>query len=277
MIETKLSHVRLMVLVIGLCGLTSASVWSIDRTEDDSTRVEDTLPSVPAAEDTTVSDEPPVELSPMEAEMSNREPQGIGDFTIGFGYSAPQGTFTRYADVGFHALARATIPTRERSPLAFWVDFTFTYFKNEDRQVYIEYESSDEYYYGDAKEVLDETAYALHLGLQLGNPTRRAFFRPRAAIGAGFYVFATGVKYIALDGREDDELTGFKDQVLGRFGWRGVLGADFFFTPRWGIAVDLHYDHVLHMHLTAEAENRNLTARFQGIAIGVIFAHQHLE
>lgn len=277
MIETNLLRVSVMVLVISLCGPTHAAMPSIDRVEEDTTRVEDTLPFVPAPEDTTVPDEPAVDPSLTEADTIDREPRTVGDFSIGLGYSAPQGTFTRYADVGFHALLRVNFRAQEQFPLSFWLGLTYTHFSTEDSRVYVEFPDLYDPYYGEAKELLKEKAYAILVGVQLGNPTRRAFFRPRASFGVGLYVFATTVKYIALDGRDDEELWGYTDEILGRFGWRGVLGADFFFTPKWGIAVDLHYDHVLRLNLTADTESRNVTARFQGIAVGVVFALEHME
>ena len=277
MIETNLLRISVMVLVISLCGPTHAAMPSIDRVEEDTTRVEDTLPFVPAPEDTTGPDEPAIDPSLTEAGTIDREPRTVGDVTIGLGYSAPQGTFTRYADVGFHALLRVNFRAQEQFPLSFWLGLTYTHFSTEDSRVYVEFPDLYDPYYGEAKELLKEKAYAVLFGVQLGNPTRRAFFRPRASFGVGLYVFATTVKYIALDWRDDEELWGYTDEILGRFGWRGVLGADFFFTPKWGIAVDLHYDHVLRLNLTAATESRNVTARFQGIAVGVVFAMEHME
>jgi len=277
MIRTNRIPCRLIVAAAILCGTAPSAVLAIDRTEEDTTRVEDTLPFVPADEDTVGWDEPAVEPHLTEANTTVRKPGIVGDVTIGFGHSAPQGTFNRYADIGFHALLRVNFRAQEQFPLSFWAGFTFTHFSTEDSRVYVEFPDLYDPYYGVAKELLEEDAYAIQVGVQLGNPTRRAFFRPRASFGVGLYVFATTVKYIALDWRDDEELWGYTDELLGRFGWRGVIGADFFFTPRWGISVDLHYDHVLRLNLTADGANRDLTARFQGIAVGAVFSIERLD
>ena len=277
MSKSRLTGIGLVVMIAILCQPTQAALLLIDREQKDSTRVEDTLPLVPADEDSVGWAEPEAELSPTVADTADREPPMVGEMAIGLGYSAPQGTFTRYADIGFHGSLRVNFRAREQFPVSIWVGLTYTHFSTAESRVYVEFPDIYDPYYGVAKELLEEDAYAIHLGVQLGNPTRRGFLRPRAAVGVGLYVFSTTVKYIALDWRDDSELWGYTDEILGRFGWRSIVGADLFFTPQWGLSVDLHYDHVLRLNLTEAAENRHVTARFQGIAIGVTFALEHID
>ena len=267
MIGTNLLRIGVVVATV-LLGVTApAAVLAIDRVDEDSTRVADTLPFAPADEDSVGWDETAAELPTVEADPPVRGPRTVGDLTMSLGYSAPQGTFTRYASTGFHALLRVSFPAQDKAPISFWFGFAFTHFSRQESTVYVEYTSHDYSYYGPAREVLEEDAFALHVGLQLGNPTRRAFFRPRASLGVGLYVFSTTVKYFEPDWPDDYELGGYTDQLLGRFGWRGVVGADFFFTPKWGLSLDLHYDHVLRLNLSEATESKNITARFQGIAV----------
>ena len=56
------------------------------------------------------------------------------------------------------------------------------------------------------------------VGLAEGN------HRVRAAKLAGLPSVPTTVKYFEPDWPDDYELGGYTDQLLGRFGWRGVLG-----------------------------------------------------
>ncbi len=276
MIRISLFSIVVALAVAILSQSAQAAAPSIDRVREDSTRVEDTLPYIPP-EDSAIGEERELELSIVEPETSEPDSSTVGDLTLSLGYSAPQGTFTRYADVGFHALLRVNFRLRERFPVSFWTGLTFTHFSRRESVVRVEFPDLEEPYYDKAREVLEEDAYALQVGLQIGNPTRRGFFRPRASIGVGLYVFSTTVKYFSLSWPDDEEIWGFTDQLLGRFGWRGIAGADLFFTPRWGFSIDIHYDHVLHLNLTDAANSRNITARFQGIAVGVVYALEFMD
>lgn len=277
MIRIGLFQVGVTLAIIMLSQSVQAAAPSIDRVREDSTKVEDTLPVAPPDEFPVPFHEPGIAVLGLEQEPAKSTPGPVGDFSLNLGYSAPQGTFTRYAETGFHVLLRVNFRLRERFPLSFWTGLTFTHFSRRESIVQVEFPDLEEPYYDKAREVLEEDAYGLQVGLQLGNPTRRGFFRPRASIGVGLYVFSTTVKYFTLAWPDDEQIWGFTDQLLGRFGWRGIVGADLFFTPRWGASVDILYDHVLHLNLTDAANSRNITARFQGIAVGVVYALEFMD
>ncbi len=198
----------------------------------------------------------------------------FGEAAISVGGSYPQGTFTRYADPGFMANFRATIHAPEVEFFAFWLDFSFVSFSSET----IETQSVTEIPGGPTiirpvDQRTSEDMYAGHIGLQIANPTRKGFFRPRAALGIGLYQFRNVITW--TETIDDTTSIVLADEVLDSqtsFGWRGLLGADFFVTPQIGITADFIYDHVFELNQDEGPDlNADLTSRFQGFTVGIVY------
>ncbi|MEW5702486.1 MAG: outer membrane beta-barrel protein [Candidatus Zixiibacteriota bacterium] len=196
----------------------------------------------------------------------------FGDLTLGIGGMWPQGSLTQYSDPGPNFLLRANYQIPQLRTVMLWGDVNATLFSSETQRAYIDV-------YGGRDIPVDQNtsqyAVSFHLGLQTGNPSRLGLFRPRAAIGIGIYVFATDVNWKGMN--QDDPIAEETTDSQGRFGWRGLLGSDFFFSPKWGIAVDLLYDQVWRLNQTEGKESAHLTSRFQGFSIGVVIPFETMQ
>lgn len=183
----------------------------------------------------------------------------FGEIAISAGGTYPQGTFTRYADPSFMANIHTTIHVPEVEFFAFWFDFSYVSFSLE----IIETQSITEIQGGPTiirpvEQLTREEMYTGHIGLQIANPTRKGFFRPRAALGIGLYQFRNVITW--TETIDDTTSIVLADEVLDSqtsFGWRGLLGADFFVTPQIGITADFIYDHVFEL---SQDEGPNLNA-----------------
>jgi hypothetical protein len=113
-----------------------------------------------------------------------------------------------------------------------------------------------------AKQETDRWAGAVNLGIQLGSPSRRGFFRPRAGIAPGFYLLGAQIDRTLP---QDPEPYYQSTLLLGRLGWKGVIGADLFFTRSAGLSLEFVYDQIWHI------ENRQ-SGRYQGFAVGITVA-----
>lgn len=95
-----------------------------------------------------------------------------------------------------------------------------------------------------------------------------------AGIGIGFYRFVTDLVWEA---ELADTTMEVARQVLDNqfcLGWRGVLGADFFFTPQFGASVDFLYDHVFDLKRIDGTEAVNKTSCFHGFTVGFVYMFQ---
>jgi hypothetical protein len=192
---------------------------------------------------------------------------GAGDVTLGLGGVWPQGSFAAYGDPGFTVLARGRLEVPGFPALSGWLDVNYVNFSAET----FETELST----GDISFPADQTttqqAVTVHIGAQLGSSSRKAFFRPRAAVGVGFYFFDTTLKLERKDA-DDDEEPLYTETLDSQacFGWRSVVGADFYFDQKWGVSVDLFYDHVSGLNRVEGDEETHRTSVYQGFAVGVV-------
>jgi hypothetical protein len=194
--------------------------------------------------------------------------KGAGEVTLGIGGVWPQGSFAAYGDPGPHFLARGELEIPGFPAAAGWVGLGFTLFSSESFRT----DATVEDITIPLEETTSQSAFSFHVGIQLGSSSRQAFFRPRAAVGVGFYQFTTNVELKRTDWHDDEEpLYSENLDSQFRFGWRGVLGADFYFTSKWGVSFDLLYDHVLDLNRIEGDDQVKRTSRFQGFSVGVVF------
>lgn len=196
---------------------------------------------------------------------------GAGEFTAGVGGTWPQGSFAAYGDPGPLFLLRVEAEVPDFEALAGWLSVGYVIFSSET----FDTEATTGDIIIPLEQRNQQDALSVHVGLQLGSSSHHAFFRPRAAVGVGFYYFTTNVEL-----RQKDDWSGEGDEeplyreVLDsqfRFGWRGILGADFYLSPKWGVSFDIIYDHVLGLNRIEGDTEAERTSRYHGFAVGVVF------
>ncbi len=207
----------------------------------------------------------------------------FGEAAFAVGGTFPQGSFTRYADPGGMLNLRATLHIPKVEMFVLWANFSYVIFSSET----IETEHYTHHQVGNntwtevrpVDQVTEETMHSGHIGLQLGSMTRRAFFRPRAALGIGFYSFSHEIVWTEEDGDSTIVVASESLDSQFSFGWRVLLGVDFFITSQWGVTADFVYDHVFQLNQTdgfAETATKvdtesDLTSRFHGFTVGVVY------
>jgi hypothetical protein len=197
----------------------------------------------------------------------------FGELALGLGGTYPQGSFSRYADPGFMVSGRATLHVPKVELFAFWCDFSFVEFARETQETWAYHEIiNGPSYWTPVEQTTVEDMYGGHFGLQLSSMTMRAFFRPRAAIGIGFYHF---VNKTTWDEEFPDTTITIASEVHDsqtKFGWRGLVGVDFFIIPQFGITADFVYDHVFNLKQNdGPQSSAERTSRFHGFTVGLIF------
>ena len=201
----------------------------------------------------------------------NTEEGVFGELHLGLGGCFPQGTYTTYADPGLIVDLRATLHLPYVEMFAGWIDFNFIGFKHENLETEGEIDAGNMIITFPVRQTYSENLYTGHIGLQLANPTQRGFFRPRVGIGVGFYNFQTDMKWEA---ELPDTLLEIAQMDLDnqtRFGWRGVVGVDLFFTPSVGLSGDFIYDHVFGVERVEGDHAVDRTSRFYGFTIGIVY------
>jgi hypothetical protein len=202
--------------------------------------------------------------------LSSVPASGWGELSGGVGGTWPQGTFAAYGDPGPRFLLRAEAELPGVPALAGWISMDYVIFSSETFDV--------DATAGDITIPLEQTnrqdAFSIHAGIQLGSSSHKAFFRPRAGVGVGFYYFTTDVqlRHKEWTGEEEDNLV-YSETLDSqfRFGWRGVVGADFYPTSKWGLFFEVVYDHVLGLNQIEGDEEAERTSRYQGFTMGVVF------
>jgi len=195
--------------------------------------------------------------------------QSEGTFAIG--YAKPDGDFGRYAGTALLLSIRGNAHLTDGSPFTAWLGFQFMQFKNEDQGVPYEHAG----FHVDATLNTKEQAYVLMLGGQFGSGSRKVFFRPRIAGGLGAYLFmADRSLKIRTSSGEDEEVDSKTDDARIRFGAHTSLGADFFFTPKWGLGLEIFYDYVWNLRQALGDTNEKLTVRYGGVALCVVLPIQ---
>jgi hypothetical protein len=198
----------------------------------------------------------------------------FGEVAGSIGGIYPQGSFTHYADPGFTVNGRITIHLPVLKFMVGWMDLSYVQFssdKVETRRQLYDFDNGITIW-RPVEQTTEETMIAGHLGLQLASTTRRAFFRPRAALGLGIYGFENSISWKEKDGDSDVTLATETLDEQTRLGWRALLGVDFFVTAQWGATVDFIYDHVFGLNQQdGPSAAADLTSRFQGFSLGVIY------
>jgi hypothetical protein len=182
----------------------------------------------------------------------------------------PQGSFAEYGDPGFTVLARAGLELPKFRALSGWIGVSFVNFGGDS----FETETSA---WGPVEQSTNQQAFAVHIGAQLGaeihDPSDKSFFfRPRAAAGVGVYFFRSTLKLERIDAEPDEEpLYSETLDSQSCFGWRSVAGVDCFVTQRWGVSIELFYDHVFELNRVEGDEESHRASTYQGVALGVVF------
>jgi len=207
----------------------------------------------------------------------------FGEMAVAAGGTFPQGSFTRYADPGGMINVRATLHMPKVELFVLWVDFGYTLFDSETiKTKHYTYHQVGNVTWTESTpvdQITEESMISGHIGLQLGSMTQRAFFRPRAALGIGFYSFSHNIEWQEEDA---DSMIVIASESLDSqfsFGWRMLVGADFFITSQWGVTADFVYDHVFQLNQAdgiAETATKvdtesDLTSRFHGFTVGVVY------
>lgn len=198
----------------------------------------------------------------------------FGEIAVSVGGTYPQGSFTRYADAGVLINIRATIHAPVVEFASTWVDISIVPFSRDVQQTF----SVTEIFNGPTiirpvEQITSKTMIAAHIGLQIANPTRRGFFRPRVALGIGLYNFQTDVTWEEeINDSTTITLASEDIDTQNSFGWRGMIGADFFVSPQLGFTTDFVYDQVFNLRQEEGPDDgRKLTSRFHGFSVGVVF------
>lgn len=195
----------------------------------------------------------------------------FGEVGIAVGGVSPQGNFGTYADEGPTALIRASIHINQAPMFSGYLDLGGSLFSSQTEDVDVWIEGLGMYV---AEKTVSQYNICLHAGLQLGSSTRRGAIRPRAVLAPGLYVFNTKTTVRMLD--EDENFLDESDAQL-KFGYRGILGSDFFFTTRWGISVAFVFDQVINLHhdhlydQNGRLKQVSQSARFYSIMVGVVW------
>ena len=187
------------------------------------------------------------------------------------GLIEPQGSYRHYSDNGGNGRVRVIGHLNNMNSLSGWIDFSGSIFSYENEDVVL----TDGIFLYDFERHTSEYAFSLHTGLQLGSDSRNSFFRPKAGLGVGCYLFNTETSLFAV-GYTDEEPEAKENKTDFRFGWKGYVGVDFFFTPKWGLSFEFMNDQVLNLHHTLEfvpgeeLKKVGQTARYYTYSIGVI-------
>ncbi|MEE9443721.1 MAG: hypothetical protein V3V99_13740 [candidate division Zixibacteria bacterium] len=197
----------------------------------------------------------------------------FGEIAISAGGIFPQGSFARYADPGGMLTIRGTVHIPNMEMFVAWADFGFAQFARDEFDTYKKTEIPGlPPFYEPITQVTKEDMITGHIGLQLASMTKRALFRPRAALGIGFYLFSHEIEW-----KEDvgDSMVVIASKSLDSkncWGWRATVGLDMFFSPQWGGSFEMVYDHVFNLRQNESInETTNRTSRFNGFTIGLIY------
>jgi len=198
---------------------------------------------------------PPAQTEEPPPAAAVQEKVPVGDLSFLVGGLYPQDSFVHFSDDGPVFTGRAAFHIPGAPGLIPWADLGAVFFSSPSGLTEVNTGSLIVV----AKEERSEWALYLHGGLQLGSPSRRGFFRPRASAGPGFYVFFLD-RDLTLPGDTEPYYT--KSISLGRAGWRGMIGSDFFFTSNWGVSLEFLYDQ-------AWSVENGQDVRYAGFQIGV--------
>jgi hypothetical protein len=183
-----------------------------------------------------------------------------------------QGTFVDFAEPGFNSRLDLVVRIPSVAAVGLQVDGNYTYFSQRTERVV--FSAAPFGPIGPGETTREQWAASLHIGPVLSSPTRRGAFRPRASAGLGWYLFATQV-----DGKLDNSPDSFdiSNEYLGRFGWRGDVGAVVFAKRSWGVSADFLYDQIWHLKLESPSGERSQNASYFSVMVGIVVPLSELE
>jgi hypothetical protein len=201
--------------------------------------------------------------------LSTSTAYGTGELTLSLGGAWPQASLAEYSDPGFTVLARAGLELPKFRALSGWIGVGFVNFGGDS----FETDTSE---WGVVEQSTNQHAFTMHIGAQLGAEIHERgevfFFRPRAAVGVGYYFFRSTLSLERIDAEPDEDPLQYETlDSQSRFGWRGVVGLDCFVTQRWGVSIDVFYDHVFELNRVEGDEESRGASTYQGVALGVVF------
>jgi len=164
----------------------------------------------------------------------------FADGSLSLGVTEPRGRFELFAKTGLTGTFRYSHHLAGAPALAAWGTLTGTFFDAHCAETRVRVDGE----WRTAERQIYETAFALHVGGQVGSGSRHAFARPRLAAGAGAWLFSEDISYRDQSG--DDPLLDDDRRYL-RVGWRVDLGLDLQVRPRWSLALDVTWDHIFAM------------------------------
>jgi hypothetical protein len=196
----------------------------------------------------------------------------FGEIVLGGGPNFPQGEGLQYTETGGALLLRVTPHFQGRHPIALWADIGISFYEINNRETTISVTDGPSLA---VDEHTEENSVQGHIGVQLGSPSRTAFLRPRAGLGIGLYHFWTETRW-----HNGDLLDPIATQNLDRQthpGWVGYVGADLFFSRRWGISVEYRYSEVFNLREAPLEAAPYGSSQFHSYTLGVVFAFDTAE
>ncbi len=196
--------------------------------------------------------------------------QTPGEVGFSLGGVVPQGDFGTYADAGPTGHIRASFHIPQAQMFSGYVDICGALFSSETEEIDVWVQGFGTYA---AEKTLSQYSVSLHAGLQIGSDTRRGALRPRAAIAPGIYIFNTQTDVTIIG---EDESTLDENDTQAKFGVRGVVGTDVFFSTKWGLSFEFVYDHVTGLHDSYEYDSEgrlqevSQSARFHSFMVGLV-------
>ena len=191
---------------------------------------------------------------------------------VNVGGTFPKGNFHKYTDDGYYGNARLVAHLKSMKALSGFTEFSGSFFKYTTEDVLL----TDGIRQREVVKKNSQYSVSWHLGMMLGSGSRNSFFRPKLGLAGGLYLFNTQTLLVD-DIFIDDPPLAEDNETQVRVGWRGIVGANFFFTPNWGISLEFTSDQVLNLHNTVEfipevgVTKVGQSARFNNYSIGVIF------
>ncbi|HUT56660.1 MAG TPA: hypothetical protein VNA25_02170 [Phycisphaerae bacterium] len=175
----------------------------------------------------------------------------------------PRSSFGEQARPGFVAEFRWTGRFKSVEFLSIWGSLSAFRFSLKDRS--LEAASPD-----GPIPVTQQTRYVAfggHIGAQIDSPSRRSVVRPRAGVGICWYGFNKDDSFTRVG-----ESAPYHDAGTGgfRLGWRAIVGADFYFFPKGGLALDFLYQEMWHLPQPSGSHVDESTLRFLGIALNIL-------
>ena len=198
--------------------------------------------------------------------MASPAPAACAEFGVlsgSIGGIFPQANYAAFADPGLNACLQATYHPFPSRIFALWASGGLAVFSEKKAAVQLEIDGVSEW----ATRKINDRAYILHLGIRVGSQSCKAFLRPYISGGPGIYLFDTETKYKLVGQPEWSRVRHTTDTG---FGWRGILGTDFYFSEKFGIRLECFFDKVYNLNSQDDDKTNNLATSFISYMIGVV-------